>query len=444
MRRPLSPFPFRFIFLFPNWPALRMAALLAVAAHPPATATSAGAPEADWPQWRGPKNSGSTQAGGFPTQWTDDSVVWKAPLPAKGCSTPIVLEKRIYLTAPSEGKDAVLAFDWAGKPLWKTDLGAEDPGKHRNASGSNPSPVTDGKSIFVTFKSGNLAALNLDGSVRWQANLVGRFGPVNLFWDFGTSPVLTENNVVLARMHNGESWLAAFDKDTGEMRWKTDRTYQTPKEGDHGYTTPSVIRHEGREALLTWGAQHLTIHDAQNGKLLWSCGDFNPASTALWPAVASQVPADGMAVVCFGRADRGNPRLHGIQLGGSGDVTTTSRVWVREDVGAFVPTPVEYKGLVYILSDRGQVDCIEPRTGKTAWSASLPRSSANFYSSPVIADGILYAAREDGAVFVARVEKGFELISENKFDDRIIASIVPVRNRLFIRGQSFLYCIETP
>jgi outer membrane protein assembly factor BamB len=422
-------------------PGLRFAVSLLLAACAASPAPSF-AVDPGWPQWRGPKNSGSTLAGGFPTQWSDASISWKAPLPAKGCSTPIVLEKRIYLTAPSEGKDSVLAFDWAGKPLWKTDLGAEDPGKHRNASGSNPSPVTDGKSIFVTFKSGNLAALNLEGAVRWQANLVGRFGPVNLFWDFGTSPVLTEKNVILARMHNGASWLAAFDKDTGEMRWKTDRTYETPREGDHGYTTPIVIHHEGREALLTWGAQQLTIHDAMDGKLLWSCGEFNPAAVALWPAVASPVLADGMAVVCFGRADRGNPRLHGIKLDGSGDVTATNRVWLREDVGAFVPTPVEYKGLVYVLSDRGQIDCIEPRTGKTSWTASLPRSSANFYASPVIADGVMYAAREDGAVFVARVEKGFELLSENKFDDRLIASIVPVEKRLLIRGQSFLYCIE--
>jgi len=422
-------------------PGLRFAVSLLLAASAASPAPSF-AVDPGWPQWRGPKNSGSTLQGGFPTQWSDASTSWKAPLPAKGCSTPIVLEKRIYLTAPNDGRDSVLAFDWAGKPLWKTDLGAEDPGKHRNASGSNPSPVTDGKSIFVTFKSGNLAALNLEGAVRWQANLVGRFGPVNLFWDFGTSPVLTEKNVILARMHNGASWLAAFDKDTGEIRWKTDRTYETPREGDHGYTTPIVIRHEGREALLTWGAQQLTIHDAMDGKLLWSCGEFNPAAVALWPAVASPVLADGMAVVCFGRADRGNPRLHGIKLDGSGDVTATNRVWLREDVGAFVPTPVEYKGLVYILSDRGQIDCIEPRTGKTSWTASLPRSSANFYASPVIADGVMYAAREDGAVFVARVEKGFELLSENKFDDRLIASIVPVEKRLLIRGQSFLYCIE--
>ncbi len=148
-----------------------------------------------------------------------------------------------------------------------------------------------------------------------------------------------------------------------------------------------------------------------------------------------------MAIVCFGRADRGLPKLHGIKLGGKGDVTATHRAWFRDDTGAFVPTPAEYKGKIYILSDRGQVDCLEPATGKTMWSASLPRSSSNFYASPVIAGGILYAAREDGAVYTARIDGGFELLSENKFDDRVIASVIPFGERLLIRGEKHLYCI---
>jgi len=403
---------------------------------------SARAGDENWPQRRGPRDSGSTRTDSAPTSLEDENVAWKVELPGKGCSTPIVFDKRIYVTAPSGGNDAVLAYDWDGKLLWKTEFTAETPGKHRNASGCNPSPVTDGQQVFVAFKSGTLAALNLDGSIRWQKNLVSLYGPVNLFWDFGTSPVLTDKDVVMARMHGGESWLAAFAKDTGELRWKTDRTYETPREVDNGYTTPQVIQFAGRQALLTWGAEHLTIHEAAGGALLWSCGGFNPNATPLWPAVASSVVVDGMAVVCFGRADKGAPRLHGIRLEGKGDVTTTHRVWLREDVGAFVPTPVEYNGLVYVVSDRGQVDCIDPVSGKSLWTESLPRSSSNFYGSPVIAGGVLYAPREDGTVFVLRVEGGFKILAERKFEDRIIASVVPAANRLFVRGEAHLYCLE--
>ena len=418
------------------FPAARFVISLA-AAGAIARAADAG----NWPNWRGPHGSGSTPAGTYPMTLDESQLLWKVALPGKGCSTPIVWNQHIYLTAPLGGQDALLAFDWEGKQLWQTTLGAETPGKHRNASGSNPSPVTDGKSIFVKFKSGHLAAINLDGTVRWQTNLVEKFGPVQLFWDYGTSPVLTENCVVIARMHAGESWLAAFDKATGELRWKTSRNYEVPREVDNGYTTPLLSRHEGKEALLTWGAQHLTLHDAATGSLLWSCGDFNPTAASLWPAVASPVIVEDVAVVCFGRADKGSPRLHGVRLGGKGDVTATHRAWMREDTGAFVPTPAGYKGRVYVLSDRGQIDCLEPKTGATIWSETLPRGSSNFYASPLIANGIMYAVREDGSAFVMQVEGGWKILAEYKFQDRVIASIVPAANRLFVRGEKNLYCL---
>lgn len=407
-------------------------------------ATAGTAPARDWPNWRGPLASGTAPAGTYPKTLDDAHLRWQVALPGKGTSTPVVWQRRIYLTAPVGGQDALLAFDWDGHPLWQATLGGEAPGKHRNASGSNPSPVTNGQGIFAAFKSGRLAAINLDGSVRWQINLVEKFGPVQLFWDYGTSPVLTENFVVIARMHAGESWLAAFDQATGALRWQTPRNYKGPVESDNGYTTPLVIRQDGREALLTWGAQHLTAHDAASGALLWSCGDFNPSAASFWPAVASPVIADDMAIVCFGRADKGSPRLHGIRLGGRGDVTTTHRVWTREDTGAFVPTPAVHDGKVYVLSDRGLLDCLDPKTGKTLWSEALPRSSSNFYGSPLIADGRLYAVREDGSAFVIQLDGGVKILAERKFADRVIASIVPAADRLLIRGEKHLYCFGAP
>ena len=132
----------------------------------------------NWPHWRGPQDNGSTAQGAYPVKWDATNVLWKAPLPGKGCSTPIVWAKQIVLTAPTNGLDAALAFDWAGRPLWQRTFGPEQAGKHRNGSGSNPSPATDGRGIFVYFKSGTLAALEMNGQVRWQTNLVEGFGPV--------------------------------------------------------------------------------------------------------------------------------------------------------------------------------------------------------------------------------------------------------------------------
>ena len=397
--------------------------------------------DGNWPRWRGVQDNGSVSDGNYPVRWEADKVLWKNELPGKGCSTPIVWNQNIYVTAPVNGLDALIAFDWSGKQLWHAKFGNEKPGKHRNGSGCNPSPVTDGEAVFVNFKSGTLAAVELDGKIRWQTNLVERFGRDTLFWDHGTSPVLTKKYVVMARMHKGESWLAAFDKVTGDLQWKVPRNYKTPVECDHGYSTPLVIQHRGAEALLVWGGQHLTAHAVADGKVLWTCGDFNPESNSLWPSIATPIICGDIAVVAYGRNDRRIPRLHGIRLGGEGDVTKTHRVWKRSDIGTFVPTPVAYQGKIYIVGDQGRVHSLDPATGESLWTDAFPKHRAKFYGSPLIAGGKLYAPREDGVIFVANIEGRFKLISENDMGEPIIASPVPVANRLFIRGTESLFCI---
>ena len=396
----------------------------------------------NWPSWRGPQDAGSVEGGTYPTTFSPESALWSRPLPGKGCSTPIVWERNIFVTAPIEGRDALLAFDTDGKRLWEAEFGEENPGKHRNGSGANASPVTDGESVFVYFKSGTLAAVGIDGKIRWQTNLVERFGPVTLFWDHGTSPVLTKDYVIMARMHKGESWLAAFDKTTGEMQWKIARNYKTPIEGDHGYATPLVIEYEGKEALLVWGAEHLTIHDVDGGKVLWSCGNFNPDGVGLWPAIATPVIVKDVAVVAYGRNDKGAPRLHGIKLSGAGDVTDTNHLWKRDDLSTFVPTPIAYRDKVYIAGDHGRVTCLDPVSGETIWSESFGKNRAKFYASGLIAGGKLYAAREDGMVFVASIDGGFKVLAENDMGESIIASPVPVGDKLLLRGIETLFCVS--
>ena len=393
----------------------------------------------NWPRRRGPHDDGVGQSGRYPAQWdAKTNLLWQAELPGKGCSTPIVWDQRIVLTAPASDQDAALVFDWSGKRLWQTALGPQRKGRHRNGSGCNPSPATDGRQIFVYFKSGTLAALDWTGKILWKANLQKYYEKDTLFWDVGTSPVLTERDVVVAVMHHGPSFLAAFDKRSGELDWKVARQYCTPLEGDHSYATPLVFRHQGREALLVWGGERLTAHDAADGRLIWSCGNFNPDAHANWVAVASPVIAGAMAVVPYGRGER----LHGIRLGGNGDVTATHRAWVRDDTGAFVTTPAEYEGRVYLLRDRGEVECVDPANGKTISKGQLPKKSSNYYASPVIADGKLYAAREDGVVFVVSLDGRYTVLGQNDLGERIIASPVPVAGRLLLRGEKHLFCID--
>ena len=398
----------------------------------------------DWRSWRGPLGNGSVEQGNYPVKFGADKYLWRTELPGKGCSTPIVLKGMIYLTSPADANDALLCYDFDGAEKWRAVFGQQNPGKHLNGSGCNASPVTDGKAVFVYFKSGTFAAIELDGKVRWKTDLVERFGKATLFWDHGTSPVLSDRYVIMARMHQGESWLAAFDKETGELAWKVARNYSTPTECDHGYTTPLVIQHQGKESILVWGAEHLTIHNAADGLVSWSCGNFNPDANKLWPAIATPVIVGDMAVIAYGRNDRGIPRLHGIRLTGSGDVTQTNHVWKRDDVGTFVPTPALYKGRVILVRDRGEVVCIDPATGKTIWDGAFPKNRANYYASPLIAGDKLYAPREDGTVFVASIAHDkFELLSQNDMAESVIGSPVPAWNRILIRGEKHLFCVAS-
>ncbi|MFP6669291.1 MAG: PQQ-binding-like beta-propeller repeat protein [Pirellulales bacterium] len=395
------------------------------------------AANAQWPRWRGPQDNGSTTVGSYSTEFNaSKNVLWKTSLPGTGCSTPTVSKGNILLTCPADGQDTVINFDWDGKVKWRAEIGSQIPGKHRNGSGSNPSVVIDDDRLFAYFKSGNLAELDPSGKIVWQTNLK-KFAKDTLFWDLGTSPITTKQCLVVAVMHNGESFLVAYEKGTGKQKWYVSRNYKTPVEGDHSYATPIVTDHMGMESILVWGAEHLTAHDAVNGELIWSCGGFNPDGRGNWVAVGSHVIAGDIAIVPYGRGSR----LAGIKLGGEGDVTETHRLWTRKDTGSFVPTPLVHNGRVYVLRDRGEVECIDPKTGKTLWKDALPKHRAKYYASPVVAGDHLYAAREDGVVFVAGIKGEFKLVSENDMGERLIASPVPVANRLLIRGAEHLFCI---
>ncbi len=395
----------------------------------------------DWLNWRGPSQNGSSQQTNLPRALSPETLQWKIALPGTGCSTPIVVAGEVFVTAPEAGQDTILCIDAAGKEKWACSFGKENPGRHRNGSGSNASPVSDGKAVFAYFKSGTLAAVELDGSKRWKIDLVEKYGQAKMFWSHGTSPVLTENHVIMARMCEGKSWLAAFDKQTGELAWKVDRNYKTPQEGDQGYATPVVIDRDGAQSILVWGAEHLTLHDASDGKVTWSCGGFNVKKVPLWPSVASPVLVGDMIVVPSGRNDKRKPILHGIKMTGEGDQTETAHQWKREDASTFVPTPCVRDEQIYLVRDKGEVECLDPKTGETIWTGKLPKSRSNFYSSPLIAEGMIYAPREDGVVFTIQVGDGkFELGSENDLGESVIGSPIVLGNRVLVRGQKHLFC----
>ncbi len=272
--------------------------------------------------------------------------------------------------------------------------------------------------------------------------LTEEFGAQELYWDQGSSPVVVGDLLIVPRLHGGDSWVAGFDKKTGKIRWKQARNYDVPAENDNGYTTPIPIRHNDRDAVLVWCSDHVTTYAADDGTLLWSCGGFNPKGNKLWPPIATPVLSGDVAVIPVGRDDRKQGQIHAVKLGGKGDVTSTHRLWERDDFGVFVASPVAYDGRVYLLRNNGGVVCLDPKTGKPYWEERLPRAADAYYASPVIAGGILYAAREDGMVFSARIGETFELLGENDMEEQILASPVPFDGRLLIRGSEHLFCVK--
>lgn len=393
----------------------------------------------DWPQWRGPDGNSVAAPGDYPTEFSaTKNVLWKAKLPGVGSSTPAVWGDQIFVTCGDEGQDAVLAYDWEGELLWKEHLGEERPGKHKNGSGANSSPITDGENLYVYFKSGTVASLTLAGEVNWKLNLQEKYGEDTLWWDLGTSPVFAGGNIVIAVMQEGESYVVALAPEDGSIVWKVDRTFPVQKETGQSYTTPYVTEIDGKETMVIWGADRLTGHNPATGETIWTCEGFNPEDQAMWRVIASPAITDGIAVVPFGRTKF----TAGVKLGGTGDITESGRLWERDDLGADCPTPVGRDGKVFILSDRGLINYIDATTGEDIWADAIPRAAAKYYSSPILAGDLLYCAREDGVLSTVRVsESGMEVISMNDMGERLAAAPVPVNGKLLVRGVDHLFCI---
>jgi outer membrane protein assembly factor BamB len=407
---------------------------------------------ADWPNWRGPMNNGVAPPGGYPTSWSEsENVVWKIALPGRGASTPVILKQKIYLTY-GKGEDNVLAcFDWNGKPQWEVALGKERKGNNAKATGSNPSPITDGKLLFAYFKSGDLACTDLNGKVVWHKNLPREYGEEGLWlaanqkdhplwWDLGTSPVLTPTCVVIAVMQSGPSYVLALDKENGEQVWRQDRNLGAPVEAAQSYTTPVVsVDASGNGFIYVLGADHITAHDAKSGEETWRVGGLNPKQDGYFRSIASPVLSGNTLVAPYARGTT----ITAVRIGGKGDVTKSHVAWFKdiEDRKVDVPTPVSHDGRVYVCADRGDVYCLEGNTGKEIWHETLEKSRKAFSASPTLAGGNVYVTREDGKTFVLAADTGKVVGSGEVSTDFLVASPAFADNRIFIRTPESLYCI---
>ena len=391
----------------------------------------------NWPAWRGPLEGGVAPGQGYPIEWGEEkNIEFKVKLPGWGTSTPIVWGDKIFVSTVDEPNNALVCLNRAGEILWKATCGTAGQHKNRKASAANPSPVSDGKHVFVYYKSGDLACLDFDGKTVWHINLQEAYGRDQLNWDLGTSPVLTENNVVVAVMHAGPSYVAAFDKQTGKEIWKQDRDLGAPGESRDSYTTPLVVDENGQQIVVVLGADFVTAHAATTGEQVWQVGTLNPRRIGNFRSIASPVVAGDLLIAPYARGGT----LTAIQPG-AGEANQAKVVWTVDGPSADVPTPAALDGKVYICGDRGDVSCVDLQTGNELWTESLPRNRFPYSSSPLIAEGRLYATREDGTTFVIKLGDKPEVLAENALNEYAYATPAFVDGKIYMRTSEYLICI---
>ncbi len=390
-----------------------------------------------WPSWRGPFGNGVAGSGQFPVEWSKDkNLAWSLALSGRGASTPVIAGDRLFVTSSTDSTNVMQAVSMDGKTLWQKEIGKARLGKHKKATGSNSSPITDGKVVYAYYKSGDLACWSVAGEAVWHVNLQEKYGEDTLWWDLGTSPVLTDTAIVIAVMQSGPSYLLALDRSTGKELWRATREMNAPNEANQSYSTPIVTKVDGQEVLLTLGADHLTCHSASDGKLLWQQGGFNPTQQQFFRSIASPVLVGDLVICPYARG----ATVTAVRLHAKSDSERVA--WQRTDLGSDVPTPTVSQDRVYIVADRGVLTCIEPTTGETIWQEQLPKSRVAYSSSPVVAGGNVYITREDATTFVVKDAKKFELISTNVLDDSTVATPVPAGDSIYLRTYDRLYCFR--
>ena len=416
----------------------------AVAASTAAPLSAAESNPATWGQWRGPGQSG-VAAGPSLSPVSDLTVAWQTAVPGRGGSTPAVAGDQIFLTTGADGQNRLMAFDAeTGQPGWDLPLGPDRGNKHRKGGGSNPSPVTDGQTVAAYFRSGDLAGVGVDGTLRWQVNLQDEFGEDTLWWDLGSSPVLVDGMVVVAVMQTGPSYLVAYDLTTGQRRWKVDRLTDAPEEAAQSYATPIVVQTADRRVLAVMGADTLTLHAIDTGAELARLGGFNPDGEKYFRSIASPV-ADGSRILCpYSRGSTLTCVDADRLLAGGG---SESILWHRDDLGSDVPTPAARRGAAVLITDgKGQkaaVVAVDFATGKQRWRVELPRTRAGYSSSPLVLDDYVVTLSEHAELTLvgplsAEKPAVVQNITLPDAEPFTVASPVPVAGGLLLRTHQTL------
>jgi outer membrane protein assembly factor BamB len=392
-----------------------------------------------WPQWRGPMLNGESPEKNLPIRWsTTENVTWKLAMPERSGSTPIVWGDYMFLNVGEGSSLALWAVDRTnGTVRWKRPLGGGNRRMMKQQM-SSPSPVTDGKVVWVMTGTGVLKAFDFAGKEIWGRDIQADYGRFGLQWGYASSPLLFEDALfvqVLHGMHTDEpSYLLRIDKATGKTVWRVLRATRARFESPDAYTTPALLRVGNATEIVITGGDVVTGHDPATGQELWRADGLNPSNDGSYRIVASPVVHGDLLFA----PSRERPLL-ALKPGGRGDVTKSHVLWSFNN-GPDVPTPVTDGTYLYSINDRGILYCLDARTGKVVYGPQRLRN-ASYSGSAVLADGKIYITDEDGVTTVFRVGPKFELLSENDLQDYTLSSPAVSDGQIFLRTASFVYAI---
>ena len=446
----------------------------------------------DWSRFRGPNGAGVADEAPVPARFGDgENLIWKTALPP-GHSSPVLSKDRVFLTAADGEALLTIALDRrTGTIAWQTraSRARQLPVDKRNHPAS-PSPVTDGENVYVFFQDVGLLSYDAQGKERWWVPL----GPFNNAYGMGASPIVAGELVVLVCDQSAGSFLIAVDRNTGKERWRVDRP-----EATSGHSTPVLFEPPGGPAqLLVPGSFYLTAYDLQTGRKLWWSGGlaFEMKATPVhdgsviyisgtsassfedsygrnippFEAVKSSdtngdgrftrdelpdqlakrwlrlLDLDGDSLIDerewtrYRDARSSAGGLWAFKAGGQGDLTGKNALWHYEKAVPQLPSPLLYRGLLYIVNDGGIVTAFDPATGKVAGQRRLQDAADSYYASPVAADGKILLVSESGKVSVLKAGPELESLALNDLADLAYATPAISDGRLYIRTRGALYC----
>lgn len=405
----------------------------------------------NWPQWRGPNGDSVSDETNLPVKWSNDAgIVWKCPLPGPGSSTPAIWGNAVFVTCMQGEKYFFLKINKAdGKIEWSKEIGSAtmrrgNPKRkehtfHNLHNLASPSPVTDGELVVVHFGTGDLLAFDFAGKELWRRNLQKEHGAYTIWWGHANSPVLYKDLVINVCMQDNladlqanaaTSYLVAHDKKTGVEKWKVLRMTGSKDEDGDSYTTPVFRTVDGKDEMIVTGANQVDAYDPATGKQLWYLPNVKGSRLITGPALGKD-----MLYTVEGKKGA----LLAIKLtGNKGKLGDDVVAWKHTGGTPDSPCAVLWKDLIFTVSDDGFAQCYDAKTGELKWKERL---AGDYKASPLAADGRVYFLNLAGKCTVVAASAKFDKLAENQLDDRFTSSPAVSDGKLFLHGDKALYCI---